>query len=185
MPKAIIKDGEEKMSKAVEALKKELSLIRTGRANPNILNGIKVNYYGVPTPLNQIASITVPEAQMLVIKPYDKAILKDIQKEIQLANLNLVPQNDGTVIRITFPPLTEERRKEFVKDAKACTEKGKIAVRNIRRTVLEQLKKLEKDGLISEDELRTYTDEVQKLTDKYIDNMDALGKEKEQNIMEI
>lgn len=185
MPEEILLNGEEKMIKTVEALKKELSTIRTGRANPNILNWIKVNYYGVPTPLNQIASITVPEAQLLVIKPYDKSILNDIVKEIQLADLNLVPQSDGVVIRINFPPLTEERRREFVKDAKACTEKGKVAVRHIRRNMIEQLKKLEKDSEISEDELRTYTDEVQKLTDKYTEQCDALGKEKEQNIMEI
>lgn len=185
MPKSIINYGEEKMVKAVDALQKELSSIRTGRANPSVLNGVTVPYYGVPTPLNQIASVSVPEAQVLVIKPYDKSILGEVQKAIQLADLNLVPQNDGTVIRISFPQLTEERRKEFVKDAKSDTEKGKISIRNIRRDIIDQLKKLEKDSKISEDELRNYTDEVQKLTDKFIGKMDILCKEKEQNIMEI
>lgn len=185
MPKSIINSGEEKMEKAIEALQKELSLIRAGRANPNILNGVMVSYYGISTPLNQIASISVPEAQLLVIKPYDKTSLDDIQKAIQLADLNLVPQNDGTVIRVSFPALTEERRKEFVKDAKGVVEKSKISIRNIRRDLIDQLKKLEKDSEISEDELRIRSDEVQELTDKFIDKIDKIGKEKEQNIMEI
>lgn len=185
MPQSIINMGEQKMEKTIEALKKEFALIRTSRANPTVLNGVNVSYYGSPTPLNQIASISVPEAQLLLIKPFDKNILKDIEKAIQLADLNLVPQNDGTVIRIVFPALTEQRRKELAKEVKGKGENNKIGIRNIRRDVIEQLKKLEKDSAISEDELKKYTDDVQKITDKYIEKIDALVKEKEKTIMEI
>lgn len=185
MPETIIKSGEQRMEKAIEYLKKEFALVRTSRANPTVLNGVNVAYYGVPTPLNQIASITVPEAQLLVIKPFDKNILKDIEKAIQLADLNLVPQNDGTVVRISFPALTETRRKELVKDVKNLGEKSKIDIRNIRRDVIDQLKKLEKDSLISEDDLKKRSDDVQKMTDKFIEKIDILVKEKEKMIMEI
>lgn len=185
MPQTIIAACEQKMEKAVEALTKEFALIRTSRANPAVLNSVQVSYYGAEMPLNQIAQISVPEPQILMIKPFDKSILKDVEKAIQLADLNLVPQNDGSVVRIVFPPLTEQRRKELVKDVKAKTENGKIAVRNIRRDALEQLKKLEKDSLINEDELKKRSDEVQKITDKFIEKMDNLAKDKEKSIMEI
>lgn len=185
MPQQIIKNGEERMEKAIQAFSNELSLIRTGRANPAILNNVQVTYYGMPTPLNQIATISVPEATQLVIKPFDKSILKDIEKAIQLADLNLVPINDGTVIRINFPPLTQERRKELAKEVKTLSENSKIAIRNIRRDMLEQMKKLEKDGLISEDELKRHTDNIQKITDKYIEEVDKIAKIKENQIMEI
>ena len=185
MPQSIINLGQQRMDKAIEALKKELALIRTGRANPSVLNSIQVSYYGTPTPLNQIAAISVPEAQLLVIKPFDRSILEDIQKEIQKADLNLVPQSDGTVIRINFPALTEDRRKILVKDIKNIAEKSKVGIRNIRREVLDQLKKLEKDSLISEDELKKHNDVVQKLVDKQIEKVDVLVKEKETSILEI
>jgi len=185
MPQSIINMGEQRMDKTIEALKKEFSLIRTSRANPNVLNAVNVSYYGTPTPINQVATISVPEAQLLMIKPYDKNVLKDIEKAIQLADLNLVPQNDGTVIRITFPPLTEQRRKEIVKDVKAKSEENKVGIRNIRRDLIDQLKKLEKDSVITEDELKRRSEEVQKLTDKYIEKIDALAKEKEKSVMEI
>jgi len=185
MPETILIVCEEKMEKTLESLKKEVSMIRTGRANPAVLNGVSVNYYGVDTPLNQISSISVPEAQTLMIKPYDKGILKDIEKAIQLADLNLTPQNDGTVIRINFPALTEARRKEFVKELKGYGENSKVAVRNIRRDANEQLKKLEKDSLITEDELKQFNEKVQKLTDKEIEKIDVVLKEKEKQIMEI
>lgn len=185
MPNTILKNGEDRMIKAVQAFENELSLIRTGRANPAILNSVQVAYYGVPTPLNQIASISVPEATQLIIKPYDKTIIKDIEKAIQLADLNLVPLNDGQVIRINFPPLTEERRKEFVKEVKNLSENAKVAVRNIRRDLVDQVKKLEKDGDISEDELRRETENIQKLTDKYIEEVEKVCKAKEKQIMEI
>lgn len=185
MPQTIIKTSEHKMEKAIEALEKDFALIRTSRANPTVLNGVLVPYYGAPTPLNQIAQISVPEPQILMIKPFDKSVLREIEKAIQMADLNLVPQNDGVVIRIVFPALTEAKRKELAKDVKAKTEHGKVAVRNVRREAMEQLKKLEKDGIISEDELKRHNDEVQKITDKYTDKMDALAKDKEKAIMEI
>lgn len=177
--------GEDKMNKTIQALKNELALIRTGRANPAILNAVQVTYYGVPTPLNQIAAITVPEATQIMIKPYDRSILKDVEKAIQLADLNLVPLNDGNVIRVNFPPLTEERRRELVKEVKGLAENAKVAVRNIRRDMVEQVKKLEKNGEISEDQMKRENDKIQKLTDKFIDAVDQVAKEKEALIMEI
>lgn len=185
MPESILIYGEDRMNKAIIAFSKELSLIRTGRANPAILNNVQVVYYGTPSPLNQIASISVFEATQLVIKPFDKSILKDIEKAIQLADLNLVPMNDGTIIRINFPALTEQRRKEFAKEVKNYSENSKIAIRNIRRDMVEQMKKLEKDGLISEDDLKRENEKIQKLTDKFTEEIDKLFKEKEKQIMEI
>lgn len=185
MPQTIINAGELKMDKTIEALKKDFALLRTSRANPTVLNNINVSYYGSLTPLNQIAQISVPEPQILMIKPFDKSTLKEIEKAIQLADLNLVPQNDGTVVRIVFPALTEAKRKELVKEVKAKSEANKIGIRNIRRDIIEQLKKLEKDSVISEDELKKKSDDVQKVTDKFIEKIDALAKEKEKSIMEI
>lgn len=185
MPERIILENAERMDKALEALKKELALVRTGRANPAVLNGVTVEYYGVPTPINQIASIAVPEAQQLMIKPYDKSILKDVEKAILIADLNLTPLNDGTVIRINFPALTEQRRKELAKEVKAFGENAKIAIRNIRRDANEHLKKMEKDKKISEDDLKFYEEEVQDVTDKHIQTIDDIVKEKEQSIMTI
>lgn len=185
MPETIILESSERMDKALEALKKELALVRTGRANPSILSGVTVEYYGVPTPINQIASISVPEAQQLLIKPYDKNSLKDIEKAIQLADLNLTPLNDGQIIRINFPALTEQRRKELAKDVKAYGENAKIAIRNIRRDANDQLKKLEKEKKISEDDLKFYEQEVQDTTDKHITHIDEIVKDKEQSIMVI
>lgn len=185
MPETIILESSERMDKALEALKKELALVRTGRANPSVLNGVTVEYYGVPTPINQIASISVPEAQQLLIKPYDKNSLKDIEKAIQLADLNLTPLNDGQIIRINFPALTEQRRKELAKDVKAYGENAKIAIRNIRRDANDHLKKLEKEKKISEDDLKFYEQEVQDTTDKHIAHIDEIVKDKEQSIMVI
>ncbi len=185
MSQSIINAGEEKMSKTIESFKKELQTVKTGRANPAILNKVEVVYYGTPTPLNQIAAISAADAQVLVIKPYDKNILRDIEKAILVANLNLTPQNDGSVIRIVFPPLTEQTRKQLVKEVKANCEHFKVAIRNVRREMIEQLKKLEKDGLITEDELKRRSDEVQKMTDKYVAKVDDLMKEKEAQLMEI
>lgn len=144
MPKEIINQCEQRMQKTIEALKKDFATIRTGKANPSILNGVMVEYYGSPMPIHQIASISVPEPQMIVIKPYDKSILKGIEKAIQTANLGFNPQNDGDLVRIPIPPLTEQTRKELVKQAKKLAEDNKIAIRNIRRDAIEQLKKLEK-----------------------------------------
>jgi ribosome recycling factor len=185
MPETVLILGEERMNKSISALKKDLSLIRTGRANPAVLNGVSVTYYGVPSPLNQIATISVPEAQTLVIKPFDKSILRDIEKAIQLADLNLVPINDGNVIRINFPPLNEQRRKEFVKEVRNQAEAAKVSIRNIRRDMIDEIKKMEKASEISEDQMKRETDKIQKLTDKFIENVDQVAKEKEIMIMEI
>ena len=183
MPKQIIKQGEEKMIKSIESLQKEFSTIRTGKANPSILNNVQVEYWGMMTPLIQVGTISVPDAQTIMIKPYDKSVLKNIEKAIITADLGFNPINDGDVVRIPVPPLTEEVRKNLAKDVKKIAENSKVAIRNIRRDILEQIKKLEKDSLISEDELKRYSDEVQKLTDKFIANIDTLAKEKEQAIM--
>ena len=185
MPETIILTCEERMEKTLEVFKNDIALIRTGRANPQVLNVVKVNYYGVDTPLNQIASISVPEATQLMIKPYDKNSLKDIEKAILAADLNLTPLNDGTVIRINFPALTEQRRKEFVKEVKTKAENSKVAMRNIRRDAIEQLKKLEKDSLITEDDLKKYSDDVQKALDKEIAKIDSEASAKEKQIMDI
>ncbi len=184
MPQSILNSGEEKMIKVVEAFKRELQTIKTGRANPAILNKVRVNYYGSEMPINQIATISVPEAQILMIKPFDKSSLREIEKAIQLSELHLNPQSDGTVIRIVFPPLTADRRKELVKELKASTENMKVGIRNARRDINDELKDLEKESLISEDELKDYTEKSQKLTDKYILEIENISKDKEKQIME-
>lgn len=185
MPKEIINQCEQKMQKSIEALKKDFATIRTGKANPAILNGVSVEYYGSPMPINQIASVSAPEPQMILIKPYDKSILKAIEKAIQTSDLGFNPQNDGDVVRIPIPALTEQTRKDLVKQAKKIAEENKVAIRNIRRDGMDQLKKLEKDSLISEDELKRRSDELQKVTDKYIDTIDKTASEKEKDIMSI
>lgn len=185
MSKEVIKLSEEKMNKAIEALKRELVTLRAGRANPAILDKIQVEYYGALTPLNQLASITVPEARLLVIQPYDKTAINDIDRAIQKSDLGLSPSNDGTVIRIMIPPLTEERRRDLVKLVKKYAEEAKVAIRNIRRDTNDDLKKLQKDGELTEDELRRSTDEVQKLTDKEIVKIDEVATAKEKEIMEV
>ena len=185
MPKEIINQCEQKMQKSIEALKKDFATIRTGKANPAILNGVSVEYYGSPMPINQIASVSAPEPQMILIKPYDKSILKAIEKAIQTSDLGFNPQNDGDVVRIPIPALTEQTRKDLVKQAKKIAEENKVAIRNIRRDGMDQLKKLEKDSLISEDELKRRSDELQKVTDKYIETIDKTASEKEKDIMSI
>lgn len=173
------------MEKAVAAYQRELATVRAGRANPSLLDKVTVEYYGAQTPLNQLASITVPEARMLVITPYDKTALGDIEKAIQKADLGVTPTNDGSIIRITIPPLTEERRKELAKLVKKYSEDAKVAVRNIRRDANDDLKKLEKNGEMTEDELRSSTEDVQKLTDEYVSKIDEITKDKEKEIMEV
>lgn len=183
MPQQVINQGEERMAKTIESTKKGFATVRTGKANPNILNTVSVEYYGTATPLYQVASISVPDPQTIMVKPYDRSILKGIEKAIQTADLGFNPLNDGDVIRIPIAPLNESTRKDLVKDVKKMAEENKIAIRNIRRDVVDQLKKLEKDGLISEDMLKKHNDTIQKMTDKYITNIDNLAKEKEQAIM--
>ncbi|MGW9607515.1 ribosome recycling factor, partial [Heyndrickxia sporothermodurans] len=168
MPKQIIANAKDKMSKAISAYTRELSSIRAGRASASLLDRIVVDYYGAPTPVNQLASVSVPEARLLVIQPYDKSIVSDIEKAILKSDLGLTPNNDGTLIRLAIPALTEERRKELVKQVKKEAEVAKVGIRNIRRDANDELKKLEKNGEISEDDLRGYSDDVQKITDEHI-----------------
>ncbi|MGG3843128.1 ribosome recycling factor [Anoxybacillus kestanbolensis] len=181
----VLTSAKEKMDKAVQAFSRELATIRAGRANPALLEKITVDYYGMPTPIIQLAGIQVPEARLLVIQPYDKSVLKEIEKAILASDLGLTPSNDGSVIRIAIPPLTEERRRELVKLVKKYAEEAKVAVRNIRRDANDELKKLEKNGEITEDELRGYTEDIQKLTDDHIAKIDAITKEKEKEVMEV
>jgi ribosome recycling factor len=172
---------EEKMEKSVQSLQREFATIRTGRANPNLLDRIVIEYYGTPTPLKQVASISVPEAQQLYIKPFDKSILKDIEQAINASDLGLPPRNDGVGIRLMLPALTEERRKQLVKEVEKFSENGKVAIRNIRRDANDQMKKL---GL-SEDIEKGYLDDIQVLTDKYVKKIEELTKEKSDELLTI
>ncbi|MCJ2145649.1 ribosome recycling factor [Bacillus paralicheniformis] len=185
MSTQVMNETKERMEKAIGAYQRELATVRAGRANPSLLDKVTVEYYGAQTPLNQIASITVPEARMLLITPYDKTALGDIEKAIQKADLGITPSNDGNIIRITIPALTEERRKELAKLVKKYSEDAKVAVRNIRRDANDDLKKLEKNGEMTEDELRSSTEDVQKLTDEYVSKIDEITKDKEKEIMEV
>ncbi|WP_100404455.1 ribosome recycling factor [Bacillus solitudinis] len=181
----VLKDAEQRMSKAIEALNRELAKLRAGRANPALLDRVTVEYYGAETPLNQLATMSVPEARLLVIQPFDKTSISDIERAIQKSDLGLTPSNDGTIIRIAIPPLTEERRKDLVKVVKKSAEEAKVAVRNIRRDANDDLKKLQKDGDLTEDDLRRSTEDVQKLTDKTIVKVDEVADNKEKEIMEV
>lgn len=181
----IIKDTKARMKKSIDSLSRELANISAGRANSNLLNGVTVDYYGAPTPIQQLASINVPEARLLVISPYDKGSVEDIEKAINAANLGVNPTSDGEVIRITVPALTEERRKELFKEVKKIGENAKVSVRNIRRDVNDTLKKQEKDGELTEDDLKTQTDNVQKVTDDSIKEINQLVDDKEEDIMSV
>ncbi|QLA20751.1 ribosome recycling factor [Desulfolutivibrio sulfoxidireducens] len=180
-----IKDAEDKMKKALASLDKEFSRLRTGRASTSLLDGIRVDYYGTPTPLDQIASVSTPDSRTITIQPWDRKAFSDVEKAILKSDLGLTPVNDGKIIRIGIPPLTEERRKDLVKVAKKYTEEAKVAVRNVRRDVNEVLKKLKSDKSISEDEQHKGQEEVQKLTDAYVAKTDAALAKKEKEIMEI
>lgn len=185
MEKEIKRKTTEKMDSAIEALKKEFASIRTGRASLALLDGIKVDYYGNLTPLQQLASLSIPESRQIAIQPWEQKIISDIEKAILKSDLGLTPSNDGKVIRINIPPLTEERRKQLVKTIKKFAEDSKIAVRNIRRDANEEIKKLEKEKQISEDETKKFLDEIQKLTDSYVKKIDELTGHKEKEIMEV
>ena len=176
---------EEKMKKSVSVYEENLAEVRAGRANPSILNKIKVDYYGVPTPINQVAGISVPEARLIVIQPWDLGILKEIEKEILKSDIGIYPNNDGKVIRLNFPELNEERRKELVKEVKKMAEEAKIAVRAIRRDAIENYRKMQKDSEITEDELKTAEEDVQKITDKNVNEIDKILENKEKEIMSI
>ncbi len=185
MPNAVMNQAKERMDNAIGAFSRELASIRAGRANASLLDRITVEYYGAPTPLNQMAGISVPEARLLSIQPYDKTTLGDIEKAIMKSDIGITPSNDGTIIRLAIPALTEERRKEIVKTVKKEAEESKVVIRNVRRDANEEFKKLEKNAEITEDELHRNGDEIQKLTDSYIKKIDNLAKEKENEIMEI
>ncbi|AXN40570.1 ribosome recycling factor [Peribacillus butanolivorans] len=185
MPKQVISNAKTKMEKAIGAYTRELASIRAGRANASLLDRISIDYYGSPTPINQVAGISVPEARLLVIQPYDKTVLGEIEKAILKSDLGLNPSNDGSIIRIAIPALTEERRKELVKVVKKEAEEAKIAVRNVRRDGNDDLKKLEKNGEITEDDLRGYADDIQKMTDGNITKIDEITKDKEKEILEV
>ena len=176
---------EEKMEKAISQMKREFSTVRTGRANPAILDKVSVDYYGVPTPLRQMSQVTVNEGTTLVISPYDKSILKDIEKALIKAELGITPNSDGICIRLPFPPLTEERRKATAKDVKKLGEDAKIAVRNVRRDTADDVKKLEKTENLSEDMVKDYQDKIQKITDKYTGIIDTLVSEKEKEVLTV
>ena len=180
-----MKDLEDRMKKTVSVYEENLSEIRAGRANPAILNKISVEYYGVQTPINQVAGISVPEARMIVIQPWDISILKEIEKAILASDIGLNPNNDGKVIRLNFPELTEERRKELVKDIKKIAEEAKVAIRSIRRDGMEEVKAKQKNSEITEDEKVSKEEEIQKLTDKYIAEIDKILGNKEKEILNV
>ena len=181
----LIMTYEDKMEKSLDNLYSEYTSIRAGRANPHILDKITVDYYGTPTPLQQVGNISVPEARMIVIQPWQASILKDIEKALLMSDLGLTPTNDGKMIRLVFPELTEERRKELVKDVKKKGENAKVAVRNIRRDAMDAIKKKGKEDGISEDEIKEYQDDVQKSTDKYVAKIDAAVEEKSKEILTV
>ena len=185
MVEEIFEDLNERMRKSIESLKREYSRLRTGRASVSLLDGIRVSYYDTPTPLNQMASLAVPEPRLIVIQPWDKTAMGDIEKAILKSELGLTPMNDGKVIRIAIPPLTEERRKELVKVARKMAEDNKVAIRNIRRDANDMLKDLKTEKEITEDNLYRSQDEVQKITDDFISQVDELCEIKEKEILEI
>jgi len=177
-------DIEERMNKTIDSLKDSFNTIRTGRANAAIFDKVRVDYYGTKSPLNQVATIAIPEARSVIITPFDKSLISEIEKAIQMADLGLNPSNDGKVIRISIPALTADRRKELVKQAKTVAENSRTAIRNIRRDGNDDLKKQQKDGSLTEDGLKTETDKLQKLTDKYIDEINKIYDAKEKDIMQ-
>jgi len=185
MPDKIYKDAEERMKKAVESITTRFSSVRTGRATPSLLDGIKVDYYGTKTPINQMATISVPEPRLIVIQPWDKTVIKDVEKAIVESNIGLNPNVDKNIIRLVVPELTEERRKELVRHVHNLAEEGRIAIRNIRKDANNEIRKIEKSKRISEDERYFYEEEIQEITDKYIEEIDQLLESKEEEMMEV
>lgn len=185
MIKDIYVNYEEKMKKAIEALRRELSSLRTGRATPALLEKVMVDYYGTPTPVNQVANVSVPEPRMIVIQPWEKTMVQPIEKAIMKSDLGMNPNSDGAVIRLNIPQLTQERRQEIVKQVHKKAEESRVAVRNLRRDANDAVKKLEKDKLVSEDDVKKGQDDIQKLTDKYIKEIDATMATKEKEVMEV
>ncbi|MDT8337057.1 MAG: ribosome recycling factor [Candidatus Izemoplasmatales bacterium] len=185
MPEKILLEAEERMEHTLEVLHRDFSTVRSGRANPKMLEKVHISYYGVETPINQVANISVPEGNQIYIKPYDKTLVSEIEKAIFGANLGVTPSNDGIGVRIVLPPMTEENRRNSVKIIHKMAEDSKVAIRNIRRDAITHFKKMEKDSAITEDDLQYYQDETQKLTDKFIGKIDEYFKEKEKDIMHI
>ena len=185
MTSDVINSSEDKLKKSLDALKKDYGTLRAGRATPSLLDKVMVDYYGTPTPVNQMANVTIPEPRIIMIKPYDKGSLKDIEKAIQKSDLGLNPNSDGIAIRLTIPQPTQERRKELVKVVNKKAEEAKVAMRNIRRDANEAIKKLEKDKKITEDDRKDAQDKVQKLLDKYIKLVDSTKATKEKEVMEV
>ena len=181
----VLADAKARMQKAIEALRHEFAALRTGRASPMLLEQIRVDYYGVATPITQVATVTVPEPRLLVIAPWDKKMVKDIEKAILKSELGLMPSSDGTHVRVPIPPLTQERRKDLARVAHKHAEEGRVAIRNVRREAKEMIEDLEEEGDVSEDESKRGLDELQKLTDKFIAEVDALLAAKEKEILEV
>ena len=176
---------QDKMNKTINALESEYGAIRAGRANPQVLDRVTVDYYGTPTPINQLASVSATEARVLTIQPWDKSVLKAIEKAIQTSDIGINPNNDGTVIRLTFPPLTEERRRDLCKDIKNIAENSKVAVRSVRRDAIEKLKAMKKESTITEDDLKDGEKKIQKFTDDFVAEIDKMAAAKEKEIMDI
>ncbi len=185
MIKGIVSSNEERINKSIEAMKREFASLRAGRATPSLLDKVMVDYYGTPTPVNQVAKVTVPEARMIVIQPWEKSVLHDIEKAIMKSDLGLSPNSDGTAIRLAIPQLTQERRQELVKTLNKKAEEAKVAIRNIRRDANDSIKKLEKAKEITEDESKKAQESFQKTVDKYIKSVDELRGIKEKEIMEV
>ncbi len=185
MIKEVVSEAEERMKKTIDVLRKDLASLRAGRATPALLDKILVDYYGVPTPINQMANVSVPEPRLLVIQPWDKSVISSIEKAILKSDLGLTPNNDGTVIRLSIPQLTQERRNELVKVVRKKAEDARVAIRNVRRDANEHLKDMEKKHEISEDDFKRAQEEVQKLTDKCIKDVDKILENKEQEVMEV
>lgn len=185
MLKEILDDAEQRMKAAVEACRRELAALRAGRASPALLDKVRVDYYGSQVPINQVATVTVPEPRLIVVQPWDRGILADIERAILKADLGMTPSNDGKVIRLAVPQLTEERRQDLVKQARRLAEEGRVAIRNIRRDANDSIKDVEKEGEASEDEARRALDDMQKLTDRYIVMIDEMVEAREREILEI
>lgn len=185
MADAIFNEAKDKMHKAAENLQRNLGQIRAGRANASLLDRVQVTYYGVPTPLNQMASITIPEARVLMITPFDKSMVQEVEKALLASDLGITPTSDGNVIRLVIPQLTEERRKELAKDVKKEAEQAKVAVRNIRRDAIDEYKKQQKNSEITEDDLRSAEKDIQDLTDKSIKELDKISSDKEKELLEV
>ncbi len=180
-----LKQYESRMEKTIESLENDYGTIRAGRANPRILDTLRVDYYGTPSPIQSVANVSVPEPRMIQIQPWESKLIKDIEKAILISDIGITPNNDGKVIRLIFPELTEERRKDLVKDVKKKAENSKVSVRNIRRDANDEVKKMKNDSVISEDDAKVYEDDIQKLTDKYVSKIDDVTDNKEKEILTI